>query len=185
MKVSKSKEIVPYIPTASMADIAFLLIIFFMVASVFPIDKTQMDLPATHSQERYQEDSAVIAVTTNELENIRGDVEERSLSDITARNERVIVRASNGVSESSEYYRQRSQGLNINSGEEFNNLKTAISRLVREVERRRQIEGRNIIIVIKADAKVPYYAVSGVVQALQEIGGEVSTSIAILSNLED
>ncbi|MFQ5719230.1 MAG: ExbD/TolR family protein, partial [Acidobacteriota bacterium] len=36
-----------YIPTASMADIAFLLIVFFMVTTVFQVDKTSVNLPLT------------------------------------------------------------------------------------------------------------------------------------------
>ena len=36
MKVSKKKT-EPEIPTASMADIAFLLIVFFMITSVFSV----------------------------------------------------------------------------------------------------------------------------------------------------
>jgi biopolymer transport protein ExbD len=47
MKILKSKEIAAYIPTASMADIAFLLIIFFMVTTVFQVDKTSVNLPRT------------------------------------------------------------------------------------------------------------------------------------------
>ena len=36
------------IPTASMADIAFLLIIFFMVTISFEVDKTTVTLPETN-----------------------------------------------------------------------------------------------------------------------------------------
>jgi biopolymer transport protein ExbD len=45
MPIHKSKDVVAYIPTASMADIAFLLIIFFMVTTVFQVDKTPVNLP--------------------------------------------------------------------------------------------------------------------------------------------
>ncbi|MFQ5720068.1 MAG: SPFH domain-containing protein, partial [Acidobacteriota bacterium] len=41
MAIHKSRDIQAYIPTASMADIAFLLIVFFMVTAVFQVDQTE------------------------------------------------------------------------------------------------------------------------------------------------
>ncbi|MFQ5670567.1 MAG: ExbD/TolR family protein [Acidobacteriota bacterium] len=52
MTFRKAKEISAYIPTASMADIAFLLIIFFMVTTVFQVDKTSVNLPSTWERPR-------------------------------------------------------------------------------------------------------------------------------------
>ena len=51
------------IPTASMADIAFLLIIFFMVTINFEVDKTQVFLPKTEIRLEIPKKSAYISVT--------------------------------------------------------------------------------------------------------------------------
>jgi biopolymer transport protein ExbD len=53
------------IPTASMADIAFLLIIFFMVTTAYSLDRTPMDLPATKEQQQSAKGAAVIAITAD------------------------------------------------------------------------------------------------------------------------
>jgi biopolymer transport protein ExbD len=57
----------PVIPTASMADIAFLLIIFFMVTTAYSLDRTPMELPQTRQQEQAQKGAAVIAITEDEV----------------------------------------------------------------------------------------------------------------------
>ena len=51
------------IPTASMADIAFLLIIFFMVTINFEVDKTQVFLPRTEVRLEIPKKSAYISIT--------------------------------------------------------------------------------------------------------------------------
>ena len=51
------------IPTASMADIAFLLIIFFMVTINFEVDKTQVLLPRTAMRLEIPKKSAYISIT--------------------------------------------------------------------------------------------------------------------------
>jgi biopolymer transport protein ExbD len=61
------QSLVPTIPTASMADIAFLLIVFFMVTTAYSLDRTPMELPATRQQEQAQKGSAVIAITQDEV----------------------------------------------------------------------------------------------------------------------
>jgi biopolymer transport protein ExbD len=53
----------PAIPTATMADIAFLLIVFFMVTTAFTIDRTAVDLPQTREQQQVPKGSAIIAIT--------------------------------------------------------------------------------------------------------------------------
>lgn len=51
------------IPTASMADIALLLIIFFLVTFQIEVDKTQVELPTTAIRLEVPEDSAYVSVT--------------------------------------------------------------------------------------------------------------------------
>jgi biopolymer transport protein ExbD len=51
------------IPTASMADIAFLLIVFFMVTITFEKDKTQVTLPRTELRFEVPKIAAYISVT--------------------------------------------------------------------------------------------------------------------------
>jgi biopolymer transport protein ExbD len=51
------------IPTASMADIAFLLIVFFMVTTAYSLDRTQMELPATSEQDQTKKGAAIISIT--------------------------------------------------------------------------------------------------------------------------
>jgi biopolymer transport protein ExbD len=55
----------PVIPTASMADIAFLLIVFFMVTITFEKDKTQVALPRTELRYEIPKIAAYISVTDN------------------------------------------------------------------------------------------------------------------------
>jgi biopolymer transport protein ExbD len=55
------------IPTASMADIAFLLIIFFMVTTAYSLDRTPMELPQTSEQEQTKKGSAIISITQDEV----------------------------------------------------------------------------------------------------------------------
>ena len=47
-RLTKKAEAV--IPTASMADIAFLLILFFMVTTVHELDNTSVNLPPAKSR---------------------------------------------------------------------------------------------------------------------------------------
>jgi biopolymer transport protein ExbD len=50
-----------------MADIAFLLIVFFMVTTAYSLDRTPMELPETAQQEQTQKGSAVISITHDEV----------------------------------------------------------------------------------------------------------------------
>ena len=65
MKLAARSTQNPIIPTASMADIAFLLIIFFMVTISFEVDKTQVLLPKTAIRLEVPKKAAYISITEN------------------------------------------------------------------------------------------------------------------------
>ncbi len=65
MKLAARSTQNPIIPTASMADIAFLLIIFFMVTISFEVDKTQVMLPKTAIRLEVPKKAAYISITEN------------------------------------------------------------------------------------------------------------------------
>ena len=50
------------IPTASMADIAFLLIIFFMVTTVHDVDRTNVALPSSQTRAETQKGACYVVV---------------------------------------------------------------------------------------------------------------------------
>lgn len=62
MKVKKPRRPESYIPTASMADIAFLLIVFFMVTTNLTVDRTRVTLPTSMERSEVPKDAAVIAI---------------------------------------------------------------------------------------------------------------------------
>ena len=66
-KLKSSQHWGAIIPTASMADIAFLLIIFFMVTITFEVDKTQVVLPKTAIRFEIPKKAAYISVTDSGL----------------------------------------------------------------------------------------------------------------------
>ena len=63
MKIRRSKKVDAAIPTASMADIAFLLIIFFMVTTVFQVDRTSVLLPVSSERDEIPRGSAFVVLT--------------------------------------------------------------------------------------------------------------------------
>jgi len=62
MNIKAPKRAESYIPTASMADIAFLLIVFFMVTTTITVDRTTVDLPESVQRTEVPKDAAVIAI---------------------------------------------------------------------------------------------------------------------------
>lgn len=57
------RRIKAMVPTSSMADIAFLLIIFFMVATVQTTDRTNVSLPASVVRDEMLKNSVIITAT--------------------------------------------------------------------------------------------------------------------------
>ncbi len=57
------QRIAPKVPTASMADIAFLLIIFFMLTTSFSPEKTKVELPRSEIQTEVSDEAAIVAIT--------------------------------------------------------------------------------------------------------------------------
>ena len=77
MRIQRSKRsLVAVIPTASMADIAFLLIIFFMVTTAYSLDRTPMELPETAQQEQTAKGAAIISITEDEVFRFSDGVED-------------------------------------------------------------------------------------------------------------
>ncbi|RPI25027.1 MAG: biopolymer transporter ExbD [Acidobacteria bacterium] len=74
MKIHRENRIAAVVPTASMADIAFLLIIFFMLTTSFSPVKTSVDLPESVERAEVEQNSAIVAITTlNEIVFSDGD----------------------------------------------------------------------------------------------------------------
>ena len=63
MRLRSAKKAEAIIPTASMADIAFLLIIFFMVTTVHQVDRTDVNLPNAVMYEEAEKGSAYVVLT--------------------------------------------------------------------------------------------------------------------------
>lgn len=61
----RARKISAIIPTASMADIAFLLITFFMYTTTFSVDRTEVALPESVIRQMVEKDAAIIAITAN------------------------------------------------------------------------------------------------------------------------
>jgi biopolymer transport protein ExbD len=68
-------QIAAYVPTASMADIAFLLIIFFMVTTTTSLDKTNVSLPATLERTEVPRVAAIVALALDGTVKVTSGIE--------------------------------------------------------------------------------------------------------------
>ena len=66
MKLFKVQRPKAVIPTASMADIAFLLIIFFMVTTTHEVDRTSVNLPSAVIREKAEQGAAIVVMYKDE-----------------------------------------------------------------------------------------------------------------------
>ena len=62
MRIRRQAKAKALIPTASMADIAFLLIIFFMVTTVHELDRTSVNLPLAKIREEAEKGAAIVVL---------------------------------------------------------------------------------------------------------------------------
>jgi len=67
MRLPASRKAPAIIPTASMADIAFLLIIFFMVTTVHEVDRTSVNLPLAKTREEAEKGSAIVVLARDKF----------------------------------------------------------------------------------------------------------------------
>ena len=111
MKIRKTKMLEAVIPTASMADIAFLLIVFFMISTVFQVDKTSVQLPTSNKETRSEvikESAFIIIKKDGSIKASDGQEDSRlvNLEDISVHastwmqkspNQPVVIKADAGV----------------------------------------------------------------------------------------
>ena len=70
MRITRTREAKAVIPTASMADIAFLLIIFFMVTTVHEVDRTSVNLPVAEIREEAEKGAAIVVMAKDKDANL-------------------------------------------------------------------------------------------------------------------
>jgi biopolymer transport protein ExbD len=67
MKLTLTRKAQAIIPTASMADIAFLLIIFFMVTTTYDVDRTRVDLPLSTTRVEVERGAAYVVLAKESM----------------------------------------------------------------------------------------------------------------------
>ncbi len=72
-KIKRKNRTKVEVPNASMSDIAFLLLIFFMVTTSFSVDKTPVVLPLTKMRTEIPKNHEVISVQKNGIIQFHGE----------------------------------------------------------------------------------------------------------------
>ena len=70
MRITRTRETKAVIPTASMADIAFLLIIFFMVTTVHDVDRTSVNLPLAKIRLEAEKGAAIVVMAKDKNDDL-------------------------------------------------------------------------------------------------------------------
>ncbi|MGH7771905.1 MAG: ExbD/TolR family protein [Candidatus Binatia bacterium] len=65
MKTLRTRKVEAIVPTASMADIAFLMIIYFMLTTSFSPVKMSVELAEASNRQEVEKDAAILAVGLN------------------------------------------------------------------------------------------------------------------------
>ncbi len=84
MRLARQVETKAIIPTASMADIAFLLIIFFMVTTVHELDRTSVNLPTAVTRTEAEKGAAIVVLAKQEMSGVESLVYKFSDGDQTS-----------------------------------------------------------------------------------------------------
>ncbi len=96
------QRIAPTVPTASMADIAFLLIIFFMLTTSFSPERTSVQLPSSETQAEVSDQAAIVAITAEgEIHFTDGEAPSEPVADV--KDLGVIVKALVGLVQNKEF----------------------------------------------------------------------------------